>query len=90
MTHYLHELQQRQKDFKITSFKVGALVLVVDENVPPVQCMLARITELIPGHDGHTRVVGLRLSNGAITTRAVKKIGLLPLDAEDDLPDRGF
>lgn len=87
MTHYLHELQQRQKDFKITTFKIGALVLIVDDNVPPLQWMLARITELIPGKDGHTRVVGLLLPNGATTTRAVKKICLLPLDAEEDAPD---
>lgn len=84
MTHYLHELQQRQKDFKVIRFKVGALVLIVDENVPPLQWMLARITELIPGKDGHTRVVGLLLPNGTTTTRAVKKICLLPMDAETD------
>ncbi|XP_058456734.1 uncharacterized protein LOC131434106 [Malaya genurostris] len=86
MTHYLHELQQRQKDFKITTFKIGALVLVVDDNVPPLQWMLARITELIPGRDGHTRVVGLRLPNGKTTTRAIKKICLLPLDGEGEEP----
>ncbi|XP_058456427.1 uncharacterized protein LOC131433839 [Malaya genurostris] len=86
MTHYLHELQQRQKDFKITTFKIGALVLVVDDNVPPLQWMLARIIELIPGRDGHTRVVGLRLPNGKTTTRAIKKICLLPLDGEGEEP----
>ncbi|XP_058810926.1 uncharacterized protein LOC131675800 [Topomyia yanbarensis] len=84
MNDYLHELQQRRKDFKVTTFRVGALVLIVDDNVPPLQWMLARITELIPGKDGHVRVVGLLLPNGTTTTRAVKKICLLPLDAEED------
>ncbi|XP_062540903.1 uncharacterized protein LOC134208950 [Armigeres subalbatus] len=84
ITHFLHELQQPQKDFNITTFKVGALVLIVDENVPPLQWMLARIVELIAGKDGHIRVVRPILPSGSTTTRAVKKICLLPLDAEAD------
>ncbi|XP_062550918.1 uncharacterized protein LOC134215823 [Armigeres subalbatus] len=79
---YLQELQRRQKDYKITLFKPDALVLIVDENHPPLQWSLARIIDMHPGTDGLTRVVTLRTKDG-ITKRAVKKICLLPLDGED-------
>lgn len=87
MKDYLHELQNRQRDLKVTEFKVGAMVVIVDENAPPLKWALARIIELHPGKDGLTRVVSLRTKNG-ITRRAVKKVCLLPLDNEDDgVPD---
>lgn len=80
---YLHELQKRQRDLNVTEFKVGAMVVIVDENAPPLKWALARIIELHPGKDGHTRVVTLRTKNGT-TKRAVKKVCLLPLDSEED------
>ncbi|XP_062538696.1 uncharacterized protein LOC134206972 [Armigeres subalbatus] len=80
---YLHELQQLQRDFKVTKFEVGALVLIVDDNSPPLQWQLARIIELHQGNDGHTRVVTLRTKNGT-TKRAIKKICVLPLVSEPD------
>ncbi|XP_062713625.1 uncharacterized protein LOC134290488 [Aedes albopictus] len=82
MTDYLQELQRRQKDYKITEFKPGALVLIVDDNIAPLQWSLARIIDTHPGTDGHTRVVTLKTKNGT-TKRAVKKICLLPLDSEE-------
>ncbi|XP_062538586.1 uncharacterized protein LOC134206864 [Armigeres subalbatus] len=83
MNDYLHELQKRQRDLKITKFKIGAMVVIIDEQLPPLKWALARITELHPGQDGHTRVVSLRTKNGT-TKRAVKKVCLLPLDDEKD------
>lgn len=83
---YLHELQRRQRDFKTTTFKIGALVLVADDNLHPLQWSLGRITELHPGEDGHPRVVTLRTKN-SIIKRAVKYICVLPIDTEEDKPD---
>ncbi|XP_058464714.1 uncharacterized protein LOC131438605 [Malaya genurostris] len=83
MNDYLHELQRRQRDLKVTEFKIGAMVVIIDENAPPLKWALARIIELHPDKDGHTRVVSLRTKNG-ITRRAVKKICLLPIDNESD------
>lgn len=83
MNEYLHELQKRQRDLKVTEFKVGAMVVIIDENAPPLKWALARIIELHPGKDGNTRVVSLQTKNGT-TKRAVKKICLLPLDDEKD------
>ncbi|XP_058444882.1 uncharacterized protein LOC131426284 [Malaya genurostris] len=86
MKDYLQELQKRQRDLKVTEFKIGALVVIVDENVPPLKWVLARIIELHPGRDGHTRVVSLQTGSG-VTKRAVKKICVLPLDNEEGTPD---
>lgn len=83
---YLHELQRRQRDFKTTNFKVGALVLVADDNLHPLQWNLARITELHSGEDGHSRVVTLRTKN-SIIKRAVKYICVLPIDTEEETPE---
>ncbi|XP_062557125.1 uncharacterized protein LOC134221984 [Armigeres subalbatus] len=79
---YLQELQRRQSDFTTTSIKVGALVLIVDDHLPPLQWNLARIIELHPGKDGHVRVVTLKTKD-TIIRRAVKYLCLLPLDEEE-------
>lgn len=81
-TDYLQELQRRQRDFTTTSFKVGALVLIADDNLPPLQWSLARIVELHPGEDSHVRVITLKTQN-SIIKRAVKYLCLLPLDEEE-------
>nr|XP_033320861.1 uncharacterized protein LOC117217400 [Megalopta genalis] len=76
---YLHGLQQRPK-WKVGSPdvpKVGAMVLVKEDNLPPMNWALGRILELHPGKDGITRVVVLRTVNG-IYKRPVTKICLLP------------
>ncbi|XP_055550504.1 uncharacterized protein LOC129733001 [Wyeomyia smithii] len=83
---YLHELQKRPKDVEVIEYQVGALVLIVDENTPPLQWQMARIIVLHPGNDGHTRVVSLRTKDG-VTKRAVKKICLLPLNNDKDYQD---
>lgn len=51
-TEYIKELQQCQK-WKQTSFSLekGSLVLLKDDNLPPVQWKLARNTQLFPGKD---------------------------------------
>ncbi|XP_076301772.1 uncharacterized protein LOC143219847, partial [Lasioglossum baleicum] len=76
---YLHELQQRKK-WKVGSpdvLRIGTVVLVKEENLPPMKWLLGRITELHPGHDGITRVVSLRTANG-VYKRPVTKICILP------------
>ena len=58
------------------------MVLLKDENLPPLKWPLARVIEVIPGNDGVARVAILRTTTGTIR-RAVAKICVLPLD--DDL-----
>jgi len=65
---------------------VNDVVLVKDDNLPPMKWPLARIMELIPGRDEVARVAGIRTSSGT-TKRAVSKLSLLAL--KDELPNWG-
>jgi hypothetical protein len=58
-TEYLNQLQPRNKWQKtnLRPLKVGSMVILREENVPPLQWKLGRIVELHPGSDGITRVV---------------------------------
>ncbi|XP_076246260.1 uncharacterized protein LOC143186468 [Calliopsis andreniformis] len=65
---YLHELQQRHK-WKLNhpgSIKIGALVLIKEDNIPPMRWRLGRIVHFHPGLDGITRVVTLKTPDGLI------------------------
>lgn len=85
-SEYLPELQIRQKWYRLTKIKPGALVLLIDKNAPPAQWLLARIITLHTGQDDVTRVVTVKTSRGEFK-RAVTEICLLPLD-EDQQQDR--
>ncbi|KXJ76130.1 hypothetical protein RP20_CCG010287 [Aedes albopictus] len=75
---YLHHLQTRQKwHGEVKRFDIGALVLLVDENVPPQQWRRGRIVATHPGNDEAVRVVTVRTATGEFK-RAVTKIALLP------------
>ncbi|XP_055590945.1 uncharacterized protein LOC129743026 [Uranotaenia lowii] len=75
---YLSQLQGRTKRWKqAVPIKVGQLVVIRDENLPPLRWRTGRITDVHPGTDGVVRVVTLKTANGT-TTRAVEKICLLP------------
>lgn len=82
---YLAQLQTRykwktQEDEK---FKIGSLVILVEDNTPPLRWPMARITEIHRGPDNIARVVSVRLSSGHIVNRTLKKVCVLPLPAED-------
>ncbi|CAH2100530.1 unnamed protein product [Euphydryas editha] len=62
---YLHTLQTRSKWLSPSSPpQVGELVLVKEDNLPPLQWKLGRITRTIPGKDGVIRVVDLDTAHG--------------------------
>ncbi|XP_050308277.1 uncharacterized protein LOC126744768 [Anthonomus grandis grandis] len=54
---YMHELQQRKK-WKVTSgsLHLGQLVLVKDNNLPPMKWRLGRVLNLVGGKDNVNRV----------------------------------
>ncbi|XP_043264280.1 uncharacterized protein LOC122404410 [Colletes gigas] len=82
---YLHHLQQRQK-WRLNSptiVKTGAVVVVREDNIPPLRWRLGRIIELQPGTDGIVRVVSIKVSDGIIK-RPVTRICLLPPAEEED------
>ncbi|XP_044312743.1 uncharacterized protein LOC123037186 [Drosophila rhopaloa] len=79
---YLSLLQQRSKwRTSGPALAVNDVVLVKDENLPPMKWPLARIMELVSGRDGVARVAVIRTSSGT-TKRAVSKLCLLPLKDE--------
>lgn len=74
------ELQKRTKWFQNLPqlLKVGSIVLIKEDNMPPLQWALGRVTELHPGADNVLRAVTLRTSNGHHLKRAVHKLCALP------------
>ncbi|XP_044312542.1 uncharacterized protein LOC123037110 [Drosophila rhopaloa] len=79
---YLSLLQQRSKwRTSGPALAVNDVVLVKDENLPPMKWPLARIMELVSGRGGVARVAVIRTSSGT-TKRAVSKLCLLPLKDE--------
>lgn len=81
-TEYLGRLQQRPKWVKQmdNDIKIGTLVLIKDDNLPPGKWPLARIIDLHPGDDGLIRVVSLKCKN-TVVKRSITKICLLPVDS---------
>ena len=82
---YLCNLQNRSKWMFQTSQKVpiGALVLLKEDNLPPLLWKLGRIIAVHPGKDDIVRVVTIKTSNGTFT-RAAGKVCILPIDNETE------
>ncbi|KAJ8973144.1 hypothetical protein NQ317_001880, partial [Molorchus minor] len=70
---YLSGLQSRQK-WNTPSFpvKVGLLVIICRDNVPPLQWPVGIIEEVFPGKDGTVRVVRVRTRDGVYNRPATK------------------
>lgn len=77
---YISELQQRTK-WKSSSedIKLDSLVLMKDNNLPPLKWRLGRIVRLYTGKDGVSRVADIRTAAGVVK-RAFSKICPLPID----------
>ncbi|XP_076394279.1 uncharacterized protein LOC143265522 [Megachile rotundata] len=87
---YLHQLQQRNKwrAKSPTNFGPGTMVLIKDDNVPPLKWRMGRILELHPGADNITRVVSIKAAEGVIK-RPLTKICILPMEQPlDALPEK--
>lgn len=77
----LSELQTRCKwrEASKRSLDIGALVLLVDENAPPLRWRMGRVIATYPGKDGIIRVEEVRTVNG-LMKRAITKVCPLPID----------
>nr|XP_049701803.1 uncharacterized protein LOC126055663 [Helicoverpa armigera] len=81
---FVAELQQRTKwKTRQHELRVGDLVILKEENVPPLQWRLGRVTHLYPGTDGVSRVADVMSSRGTVR-RAVNKMCILPSSAPAD------
>lgn len=80
----MSELNVRSKWFQGRSenVKIGTLVVVRDENLPPLRWLLGRVIDTHVGNDGIIRVVSIKTKNG-ICKRGVKKILLLPMEVDN-------
>ena len=79
---YLHQLQTRTKNYKDKlTVNVGQLVLVQNENFPPLQWPLGKIICINPGEDRLTRVAIIKTAKGIIK-RQINKLAFLPIDME--------
>ncbi|XP_076383131.1 uncharacterized protein LOC143260694 [Megalopta genalis] len=58
--------------------KVGDMVLIKEDNLPPLKWALGRVVELHPGQDGICRVFTIRTTRGMLK-RPASKIGMLPI-----------
>ena len=80
---YLPELTQRPCWKKrSTSFKVGELVIVQDDDLKQKKWPLGRVLEVHPGDDGVVRVVKVRMRNGSYV-RPVTKLYKLEDNVDD-------
>lgn len=79
-TDYLSELQRRNKWHRLQiNVKVGDMVVLKDDNIPPGQWRRGRIIEVFPGKDGAVRSVVVRTASGEYQ-RPITRLCVLPID----------
>ncbi|XP_036146070.1 uncharacterized protein LOC105830105 [Monomorium pharaonis] len=83
---YLHTLQQRLKwRQSCSNLRIGELVLVQNESLPPSKWELGRILNLYPAKDGKIRVVDVKTTSG-LYKRPVSRLCRLPVENPNLLP----
>lgn len=76
---YLSGLQPRTRWSQLRdNVKVDTMVLLKDDNLPPLKWRLGRVTQVFRGDDNHIRVVTVRTKDGEFR-RAITKICVLPI-----------
>ncbi|XP_049878082.1 uncharacterized protein LOC126375229 [Pectinophora gossypiella] len=80
---YLSELQQRFKwKANMDKLSVGDLVLLQEDNLPPLSWRLGRVLRLFPGPDGVSRVADVNTIKGCVRRPLVR---LCPLPTTEEL-----
>lgn len=75
---YLHTITQKSKwSDPATPVKVGRLILLKEDNLPPLKWCIGRIVAVHPGPDQVTRVVTVKTTKGEFK-RPVTKVAPLP------------
>ncbi|KAK7865843.1 hypothetical protein R5R35_003962 [Gryllus longicercus] len=76
---YLLSLQQRSKWTAVSpNIKTGTPVLLIDDNLPPLEWRLGVITQTFPGRDGRTRTVQVQTNAGSFV-RHIHRLCPLPI-----------
>lgn len=82
---YITELQKRQKWCKGgRDLRLGEMVLVKDDRLPPNRWLLGRVTSVYPGSDGVTRVADVKTTSGTLR-RAFNRLCPLPVEDRPDV-----
>ncbi|XP_041449947.1 uncharacterized protein LOC111078344 [Drosophila obscura] len=79
-TSYLSLLQERGKwRSSKQNLQAGSIVLLKEDNAPPLRWPLGRVDSVITGDDGIVRIAIIRTQNGLVK-RAIAKIAVLPIE----------
>ncbi|KAH0808728.1 hypothetical protein GEV33_014063 [Tenebrio molitor] len=62
-----------------TPLDVGTMVIIRDDNLPPLLWKMGRVAALHPGSDGIVRVISVKTASG-ITKRGINRVCVLPID----------
>ncbi|XP_054272481.1 uncharacterized protein LOC128992766 [Macrosteles quadrilineatus] len=77
---YLYTLQERNKWVNPKkNIEVNDLVVIHEDNLPPLSWKLGRVLSVSPGTDGIVRVVHLKTASGHLS-RPVTKVSVLPME----------
>ncbi|XP_055522767.1 uncharacterized protein LOC129716950 [Wyeomyia smithii] len=78
-TEYFSDLHNRNKwTRRRNNLHIGTMVLVKEDNLPPLKWQLRRVAEIHPGTDGNIKVVTVRTQQGTYR-RGILKICILPI-----------
>ncbi|XP_062701379.1 uncharacterized protein LOC134285171 [Aedes albopictus] len=85
-TQYLSDLHNRTKWTKQrNNIRIGTMVLLKDENAPPLKWHLGRVVKVFEGSDGNIRVVTVRTKDGCFD-RGISKVCPLPIRDNEESP----
>ncbi|GFX65010.1 integrase catalytic domain-containing protein [Trichonephila clavipes] len=77
---YLNSLQQRKKWIvNKENLKLGDMVLIREENLPPCKWLLVRVVKIYMGKDKKVRVVDIKTGKG-IYKRSINRLSILPIE----------
>lgn len=78
----LSQLQPRPKWCQASpEVHIGTLVLISEDNLPPMMWKIGRIEKVFPGPDGLVRVAAVRTNQG-MYTRSIRRLAVLPVNEE--------
>jgi len=78
---YLHQLQQKNKWQRTdASIEIGQMVILMEDNLPPLSWSMGRIQEVHPGKDKVVRVATVRTAKG-IYKRLITRLCPLPIES---------
>ncbi|CAI6352741.1 unnamed protein product [Macrosiphum euphorbiae] len=81
---YLHQLQERSRwaSEKGPKVDIGSVVLISEDNLPPLRWKIGRVREVTRGSDNIIRTAVVKTVDGELT-RAVRKLCPLPFEGND-------